>query len=179
MSKSLGNTIDPLDVIAGITLGDLHKALEGGNLDPREVQKAKAGQKQDYPNGIPECGTDALRFALCAYTAQGRDINLDVMRVQGYRFFCNKLWNATKFAMMYLGQGFKPDRSQLKSLISQKTSSSSSSSSYSPVPSQSDLNSASGLAQLNTLLQSSPFLSGTKPSSVDKQVLTKPSSVDK
>ena len=91
MSKSLGNTIDPLDVIAGITLGDLHKALEGGNLDPREVQKAKAGQKQDYPNGIPECGTDALRFALCAYTAQGRDINLDVLRVQGYRSLYHSL----------------------------------------------------------------------------------------
>ena len=71
MSKSLGNVIDPMDVIRGITLEDLHKTLEGGNLDPKEVARAKEGQKQDYPNGIPECGTDALRFALCAYTAQG------------------------------------------------------------------------------------------------------------
>ena len=63
----------------------------------------------DYPTGIPECGTDALRFALCSYTAQGRDINLDVLRVQGYRFFCNKLWNATKFAMMTLGEEFQPN----------------------------------------------------------------------
>ena len=62
----------------------------------------------DYPQGIPECGTDALRFALCSYTSQGRDINLDVLRVQGYRFFCNKLWNATKFAMNVLGDQFKP-----------------------------------------------------------------------
>jgi valyl-tRNA synthetase len=72
MSKSLGNMIDPLDVINGITLEDLHETLTKGNLDPREVEKAKQGQTQDYPNGIPECGTDALRFALCAYTAQGK-----------------------------------------------------------------------------------------------------------
>ncbi|XP_030852939.1 valine--tRNA ligase [Strongylocentrotus purpuratus] len=108
MSKSLGNVIDPVDVIKGITLEELHKILEQGNLDPKEVEKAKKGQKEDYPNGIPECGTDALRFALCAYTSQGRDINLDVLRVQGYRFFCNKMWNATKFAMNALGDNFVP-----------------------------------------------------------------------
>ncbi|XP_041480879.1 valine--tRNA ligase-like isoform X2 [Lytechinus variegatus] len=108
MSKSLGNVIDPVDVIKGITLEELHRILEQGNLDPREVEKAKKGQKEDYPNGIPECGTDALRFALCAYTSQGRDINLDVLRVQGYRFFCNKMWNATKFAMKTLGDNFVP-----------------------------------------------------------------------
>lgn len=108
MSKSLGNVIDPLDVINGIQLEDLHKQLYDGNLDAREVEKAKQGQKADFPQGIPECGTDALRFALCAYTAQGRDINLDVLRVQGYRFFCNKLWNATKFTLFNLGDSFKP-----------------------------------------------------------------------
>ncbi|KAG1659710.1 Valine--tRNA ligase [Nymphon striatum] len=109
MSKSLGNVIDPLDVIRGIALEELHKSLENGNLDPRELKKAIEGQKADYPSGIPECGTDALRFALCAYTTQCRDINLDVNRVQGYRHFCNKLWNATKFALMSLGENFKPD----------------------------------------------------------------------
>ncbi|XP_053395585.1 valine--tRNA ligase-like [Mercenaria mercenaria] len=67
----------------------------------------KQDPKQDYPNGIPECGTDALRFALISYTT-GRDINLDVLRVQGYRFFCNKLWNATRFALNTLGSNFKP-----------------------------------------------------------------------
>ena len=72
MSKSLGNIIDPIDVIRGTTLEGLHESLEGGNLDPREVEKARQGQKQDYPNGIPECGTDALRFALCSYTAHGQ-----------------------------------------------------------------------------------------------------------
>ncbi|XP_067001147.2 valine--tRNA ligase isoform X1 [Anabrus simplex] len=109
MSKSLGNVIDPVDVIRGISLEDLHKQLYDSNLDPKEIEKAKEGQKQDFPNGIPECGTDALRFALCAYIMQGRDINLDILRVQGYRFFCNKLWNAVKFALSYLGNDFKPD----------------------------------------------------------------------
>eukprot|EP00117_Sycon_ciliatum_P046551 scpid27278/ scgid33326/ Valine--tRNA ligase; Valyl-tRNA synthetase len=108
MSKSLGNVIDPLDVINGITLEQLHEQLRSGNLDPKEVERAIKGQKEDYPSGIPECGTDALRFALCAYTAQGRDINLDVNRVVGYRHFCNKLWNACKFAQMSLGDGYQP-----------------------------------------------------------------------
>jgi len=92
----------------------LHKSLEEGNLDPREIEKAKVGQKADYPVGIPECGTDATRFALCAYTSQGRDINLDVSRVAAYRNFCNKLWNATKFALMNLGPDFKPAATQPK-----------------------------------------------------------------
>lgn len=114
MSKSLGNVIDPLDVITGITLEGLHAQLLDNNLDPAEVERAKQGQKSDYPNGIPECGTDALRFALCAYTSQGRDINLDVNRILGYRHFCNKLWNAVKFAMKTLGDNFVPsDKAQL------------------------------------------------------------------
>ncbi|GAB6021894.1 Valine--tRNA ligase [Chamberlinius hualienensis] len=108
MSKSLGNVIDPVDVIRGVTLEALHEQLENSNLDPSEIEKAREGQKADYPNGIPECGTDALRFALCASISQGRDINLDVLRVQGYRFFCNKLWNATKFSLNALGEQFIP-----------------------------------------------------------------------
>lgn len=108
MSKSLGNVIDPIDVINGISLEALHLTLKESNLDPKEIEKATQGQKADFPNGIPECGTDALRFALCAYTAQGRDINLDINRVEGYRHFCNKLWNATKFALVSLGQEFVP-----------------------------------------------------------------------
>ena len=108
MSKSLGNVIDPVHVIEGISLEKLHATLEGGNLDPSEVAKAKAGQVTDFPDGLAECGTDALRFALVAYTTQGRDINLDINRVVGYRHWCNKLWNATRFAMMNLGPGFVP-----------------------------------------------------------------------
>lgn len=107
MSKSLGNVIDPMDVINGISLEGLHQQLLDSNLDPREIDKAKAGQKQDYPDGIPQCGTDAMRFALCSYMTQARDINLDISRVQGYRFFCNKLWNATKFALLYFESGEK------------------------------------------------------------------------
>ena len=78
--------------ILTLIIPGLHEQLLGGNLDPREVEKARLGQKEDYPNGIPECGADALRFALCAYTCAGRSVNLDVLRVQGYRFFCNKMW---------------------------------------------------------------------------------------
>uniref|UniRef100_A0A8C8G9G2 valine--tRNA ligase n=1 Tax=Oncorhynchus tshawytscha TaxID=74940 RepID=A0A8C8G9G2_ONCTS len=111
MSKSLGNVIDPLDVITGISL-----ELQDSNLDPVEVEKAKQGQKSDYPTGIPECGTDALRFALCAYTSQGRDINMDVNRILGYRHFCNKLWNAVKFAMRTLGDNFVPSEKAQESV---------------------------------------------------------------
>lgn len=108
MSKSLGNVIDPINVIEGISLDGLHQTLMGGNLDAKEVEKAKAGQKADFPDGIEECGTDALRFALVAYTSQGRDINLDIKRVVAYRHWCNKLWNAVRFAMMNLGPDFQP-----------------------------------------------------------------------
>lgn len=66
------------------------------------MEVALKSQRADYPDGIPECGADALRFGLLAYTLQGRDINLDTDRVVGYRQFCNKLWNATKFALMHL-----------------------------------------------------------------------------
>ena len=72
MSKSLGNVIDPVDVIQGLPLEDLHAKLLEGNLDEKEVNKAKQGQKKDFPKGIPQCGTDALRFALCSYTSGGR-----------------------------------------------------------------------------------------------------------
>merc|ERR1719399_1502185 len=106
MSKSLGNVIDPLAVIEGISLEGLHETLLGGNLAEKEVEKAEEGQKADFPDGIEECGTDALRFALVAYTSQGRDVNLDVKRVVGYRHWCNKLFNALRYAMMNLGEAY-------------------------------------------------------------------------
>lgn len=109
MSKSLGNVIDPIDVIQGLPLEDLHQKLYEGNLDEKEIVKAKAGQKKDFPKGIPQCGTDALRFALCAYSGGGRDINLEILRVEGYRKFCNKIFNATKFAMLKLDGEFVPE----------------------------------------------------------------------
>ncbi|KAJ3073249.1 hypothetical protein HDU98_001931 [Podochytrium sp. JEL0797] len=114
MSKSLGNVIDPLDVIEGISLQDLQARLESGNLDPREVVKAQEGQKKDFPNGIPQCGTDALRFTLLNYSSGGRDINLDILRVEGYRKFCNKLWNAVlKMGLDKLGANFVPQPSEI------------------------------------------------------------------
>ena len=117
MSKSLGNVIDPVDVIEGCTLEALQAQLDGGNLDSSEVTLAKAGQKRDFPHGIPECGTDALRFALCSYVAQGRDINLNITRVEGYRRFCNKLWNAMKFALMKLGTDYRGSDLDLEKTI--------------------------------------------------------------
>lgn len=111
MSKSLGNVVDPLDVIYGTPLEKLHEKLRVGNLDPAEIKKAEAGQKLSFPNGVPQCGTDALRFALCAYTTGGRDINLDIYRVEGYRKFCNKIYQATKFVLMRLGDDYKPPAS--------------------------------------------------------------------
>ncbi|XP_068331229.1 valine--tRNA ligase, mitochondrial 1-like [Pyrus communis] len=108
MSKSLGNVIDPLEVINGITLEGLHQRLLEGNLDPKELTVAKEGQVKDFPKGIEECGADALRFALVSYTAQSDKINLDIQRVVGYRQWCNKLWNAVRFAMSRLGDDYVP-----------------------------------------------------------------------
>ncbi|RHY32005.1 hypothetical protein DYB32_002971 [Aphanomyces invadans] len=102
MSKSLGNVVDPLEVIRGCSLETLLEKLDSGNLPEKEVEKAKKGQTADFPNGIPECGADALRFGLLAYQQQVGDINLDIQRLVGYRNFCNKLWNATRFAMSHL-----------------------------------------------------------------------------
>lgn len=87
MSKSLGNVIDPIDVIEGISLDNLHAKLLEGNLDDKEVLKAKQGQKKDFPKGIPQCGTDALRFALCAYSGGGEN-NRAVVR-------CTRLMKST------------------------------------------------------------------------------------
>lgn len=82
-----------------------------------QQDKAKAGQKQDFPQGIPECGADALRFGLLAYTVQGRDVNLDIQRVVGYRQFCNKIWNAVKFALTYVSD-FSPSPETAASITS-------------------------------------------------------------
>lgn len=108
MSKSLGNVVDPLDIIAGIPLQQLHEKLLAGNLDPKEVERAMQYQKTAFPDGIPQCGSDAMHFAFCHYTTGGRDINMDIKVVDGYRKFCNKMYQATKFALMRLGDGYVP-----------------------------------------------------------------------
>nr|XP_025040135.1 valine--tRNA ligase, mitochondrial [Pelodiscus sinensis] len=108
MSKSLGNVVDPLDVIHGASLQELQGRLRDGNVDPREAAIAAEGQRRDFPQGIPECGADALRFALCSHRVQGDDLNLDVGAVLSSRHFCNKVWNAVRFTLGALGEGFAP-----------------------------------------------------------------------
>ncbi|XP_023665597.1 valine--tRNA ligase, mitochondrial [Paramormyrops kingsleyae] len=104
MSKSLGNVIDPLDIISGVSLQRLQDKIKDGNLEPRETSIALKAQKKDYPKGIPECGTDALRFALCTYKAQGEDIRLSVSQVLNCRRFCNKMWQTVRFTLGVLEQ---------------------------------------------------------------------------
>jgi valyl-tRNA synthetase len=98
MSKSKGNVIDPLEVMDSCKLDVLLQKLYDSNLSESEVKKNVKRKSEDFPNGIPECGTDALRFALMKYMIQ-KSINLDVKIVVGFRNFCNKLWNITKFAL--------------------------------------------------------------------------------
>jgi len=87
MSKSLGNVIDPIDIMQGITLDELNNKLKLGNLDPKELKTAEKYQKTSFPQGIPECGADALRMALVGYTTGGGDIAFDVSVIHGYREF--------------------------------------------------------------------------------------------
>ncbi|XP_069032090.1 valine--tRNA ligase, mitochondrial [Embiotoca jacksoni] len=99
MSKSLGNVIDPLDVIHGVSLERLQEKVKEGNLDPREQLVAMAAQRKDFPRGIPQCGTDALRLALCSHKIQGEDISLSVSQVLSCRHFCNKMWQTLRFTL--------------------------------------------------------------------------------
>jgi len=99
MSKSLGNVIDPLDVIDGIELEKLHAKLRVGNLAETEIGRAEKYQKTAFPDGIPRCGTDALRFALVAYTTGGGDIAFDIKVIHAYSKFCNKIYQATKYVI--------------------------------------------------------------------------------
>ena len=108
MSKSLGNVIDPLDVINGIDLESLHAKLRVGNLQEDEIARATKYQKTAFPDGIPECGADALRFTLASYTTGGGDINFDIKVMHAYRRFCNKVWQASKYVLSRLPQDFTP-----------------------------------------------------------------------
>uniref|UniRef100_A0A663EWG3 valine--tRNA ligase n=1 Tax=Aquila chrysaetos chrysaetos TaxID=223781 RepID=A0A663EWG3_AQUCH len=108
MSKSLGNVIDPCDIIAGASLQELQERLHHRLLDPHELTVATEGQRRQFPHGIPECGTDALRMALCSHNVHGDDIRLDVGTALSYRHFCNKIWNAVKFVLAALGPDFVP-----------------------------------------------------------------------
>jgi valyl-tRNA synthetase len=100
MSKSLGNTIDPLDVIRGITLDELLDKTQTYPVPKKLLPQVLSGLKKEFPEGIPASGADGLRFTLASLSGQGRDIRLSIPRVAGYRAFLNKIWNATRFALM-------------------------------------------------------------------------------